>query len=59
MFLFMILFFIIYVISLVVLIYNLKLQDDDLETLYDNYSKYIEESFNRGVKNGWYVFKCF
>ena len=52
MFLFMILFFIIYVISLVILIYKLKLQDDDIETLYDNYSKYIEESFNRGEKNG-------
>lgn len=51
MFLFVILFFIVYVISLVVLIYKLKLQDDDIETLYDNYSKYIEDSFNRGGKN--------
>ena len=51
MFLFMMLFFIIYVISLAVLIYKLKLHDDDIETLYNNYSKYIEESFNRGEKN--------
>lgn len=51
MFLFLILFFIFYVISLVYFIYKLKLQDDDIEILYDNYSKYIENSFNRGDKN--------
>lgn len=30
-----------------VIIYKLKLIDNDIETLYDNYFKYIENSFNR------------
>lgn len=52
MFLFLILFFIIFVISYVYLIYKLKLQDDEIETLYDKYANYIENTFCKGVKNG-------
>lgn len=51
MFLFMILFFIIYVVSLICIIYKFTLQDDDIECLYDNYNGYISDSFMRGKKD--------
>lgn len=51
MFLFLIIFFIVFVISYVYLIYKLKLQDDEIETLYDKYSSYIENTFKVGVRN--------
>lgn len=51
MFILLILFFIVYVVSFVYIIYKLKLQDDDIEILYDKYAKYISDSFQGGVKN--------
>ena len=47
----LLLFFICYVFSVVYFIYKLKVQDDDINTLYDNYFKYIEGSFRRGDKD--------
>lgn len=57
MFLFVIIFFIVFVVSYVYLIYKLKLQDDEIESLYDKYAGYIENSFKVGKKNGWYIFR--
>lgn len=57
MFLFLILFFIFFVVSYVYLIYKLKLQDDEIESLYDKYAGYIENSFKVGKRNVWYFFK--
>ena len=54
MFLLLVLFFIIYVVSFAYIVYKLKLQDDDIEILYDKYAKYIADSFQGGVKNDWY-----
>ena len=54
MFFLLILFFIVYLVSFVYIIYKLKLQDDDIEILYDKYAKYIADSFQGGVKNDWY-----
>lgn len=51
MFLFLILFFIFFVVSYVYLIYKLKLQDDEIESLYDKYAGYIENSFKVGKRN--------
>lgn len=50
MFIFIILFFIIYVVSFVYLFYKINLLEDDVETLYDNYSDYIKNNF-RSDKN--------
>ncbi len=50
MFIFLIIFFIIFCISYIYLIYKVMLLEDDIETLYDKYSKYIEDSFKRGDK---------
>lgn len=51
MFIFVLIFFIVYVISFVYLIYKIKILEDDVDTLYDNYSAYIENSFNRRNKD--------
>lgn len=51
MFLLLVLFFIVYVVSFAYIVYKLKLQDDDIEILYDKYAKYIADSFQGGVKN--------
>ena len=45
MFLLLMLFFVIFLVSYVFIIYKLKLIDDDIETLYDKYSEYISSSF--------------
>ena len=50
MFVFLIIFFIVFCISYIFLIYKVMLLDDDIEILYDNYSKYVEDSFKRGDK---------
>lgn len=52
MFILLILFFIIFVVSYVFIIYKLKLLDDDINTLYDKYSEAIASSFTGGMKNG-------
>lgn len=52
MFILLILFFIIFVVSYVFIIYKLKLLDDDINTLYDKYSEAIANSFMGGIKNG-------
>ena len=52
MFILLILFFIIFVVSYVFIIYKLKLLDDDINTLYDKYSEAIADSFTGGMKNG-------
>lgn len=51
MFIFVLIFFIVYVISFVYLIYKIKILEDDIDTLYDNYSSYIEKSFSRSSEN--------
>lgn len=45
MFIFIIIFFIIFVISFVYLFYKINLLEDDIDTLYDNYSDYIKNNF--------------
>lgn len=52
MFILLILFFIIFVVSYVFIIYKLKLLDDDINTLYDKYAEAIASSFTGGMKNG-------
>ena len=52
MFILLILFFIIFVVSYVFIIYKLKLLDDDINTLYDKYAEAIASSFRGGMKNG-------
>ena len=52
MFILLILFFIIFVVSYVFIIYKLKLLDDDINTLYDKYAEAIANSFTGGMKNG-------
>lgn len=52
MFILLILFFIIFVVSYVFIIYKLKLLDDDINTLYDKYAEVIASSFTGGMKNG-------
>lgn len=47
MFIFVLVFFVVYVISVVYLLYKLSIAEDDIEILYDNYSKYVESSFKR------------
>lgn len=60
MFIFLIIFFIVFCISYVFIIYKVMLLDDDIEILYDNYSKYVEDSFKRGdKKNVWYVYASY
>lgn len=52
MFLFLIIFFIVYVISFVFFYYKLKLQDDELEQLYSDLYNHIEQDFRKeGKKN--------
>ena len=50
MFIFLIIFFIIFCISYIFLIYKVMLLDDDIEILYNNHCKYVEDSFKRGDK---------
>lgn len=52
MFILLILFFIIFVVSYVFIIYKLKLLDDDINTLYDKYAEALANSFNGGKMNG-------
>ena len=47
MFIFIIIFFIIFFISFVYFFYKIKMLEDDVESLYDNYIRYIENSFRR------------
>lgn len=50
MFLLLILFFIIFIVSYVFIIYKLKLLDDDINTLYDKYAEAVANSFRGGRK---------
>ena len=36
-----------FVACLCFLFYKLKMQDDDIDTLYDQYSQYIQKTFER------------
>ncbi|CCZ17437.1 unknown [Clostridium sp. CAG:780] len=51
MFILLILFFIVFVISYVFIIYKLKLLDDDINTLYDKYAEALANSFSGGRTN--------
>lgn len=52
MFILLILFFIVFVVSYVYIIYKLKIQDDEIETLYDKYASAFANSFeSRKNKN--------
>ncbi|MGN1327821.1 MAG: hypothetical protein ACI4VQ_07095 [Clostridia bacterium] len=50
MFLFLILFFIVFIFSVVLLIYKIKLLEDELDDLYDTCYTYIYDSF--GIEDG-------
>lgn len=45
MFILLILFFMLYVISFVCLFYKIKLQDDEIESLYDRVYSHIQSDF--------------
>lgn len=51
MFILIILFFIVFVVSDVLIIYKIKLLEDDIETLFDKYSSYIADSFSAAGGN--------
>lgn len=51
MFILLLIFFIIYVLSVVYFYYKLKLQDDELEELYEQIYYYIDRDFNLGGKH--------
>lgn len=51
MFILLILFFIIFVVSYVFIIYKLKLLDDEIDTLYDKYAEALANSFSGGKKD--------
>lgn len=47
----LLIFFIIYVISYVFLFYKIKVIEEEIETLYDTYFKFIDNSFKGGNKD--------
>lgn len=48
MFIFLILFFIIYILSVVFFYYKLKLQDDEIEEMYSQLYSHIKQDFKIG-----------
>lgn len=51
MFILLLIFFIVYVVSVVYFYYKLKLQDDELDELYEQIYCYIDRDFKLGGKH--------
>lgn len=51
MFILLLVFFIIFVISFVYLFYKIKVIEEDIEALYDTYFTFVENSFRKDDKD--------
>lgn len=51
MFILLLVFFIVFVISFVFLFYKIKVLEEDIEALYDTYFTFVENSFKKGDNN--------